>query len=103
MTTTPTSAPDPSLEVDAETEAVARTTPFAILAIVVVFFVPLAGIIVGQLALAQTKRTGQPGRRLALVATVLGYSFTALIIVVLIVVSVIPLFAHSAVPTYSEY
>lgn len=111
MTTTPSSAPDPGVAPGAQIPADAalspgggaRTSPLAILAFVATFLVPLAGIIMGHRAMAQTRRTGEPGHRLALVATVLGYIFTAIVLMVLVLVAVVPLLTQTGSPTYSKF
>lgn len=74
--------------------AQASTNTLAVVALIVAFFVPLAAIICGHIALGQIKRTGQGGHGLALAGTVLGYVFTglgilfAIIYVVVIVAAV---------------
>jgi hypothetical protein len=124
MTTTPTSAPDPGVTPDSDTSgsvtsgsvtsgsvtsgsvtpaAGARTIPLAILALIAAFFVPLAAILIGHLALAQTKRTGEPGHTVALIGTILGYLFTAIIVIVVMLVAVVPLVLHTGTPTYSKF
>lgn len=50
-----------------------RTNAVAMVAIVLVFFNPVAGLILGHIALIQIKRTGENGRRAALVATIIGW------------------------------
>lgn len=49
-------------------------------AIVLVFFNPVAGLILGHIALIQIKRTGENGRRAALVATVIGWVLASTLI-----------------------
>ena len=61
-----------------------RTNTLAIIALVLGFLVPLGGIICGHIALSQIKRTGEAGHGLALAGTVLGYVFTGLGILALI-------------------
>lgn len=51
-----------------------RTNTLAIVAFVSTFFVSLAGVVMGHLALGQIKRTGESGRGLAIAALVLGYA-----------------------------
>lgn len=50
----------------------------AIVALVAAFVVPLAGIVIGHIALGRIARTGEGGHGLALAGTILGYVFTAL-------------------------
>jgi len=80
-----------------------RTSPLAILALIAAFFVPLAAILIGHLALSQTKRTGEPGHTVALAGIILGYVFTAIIVIVLMLVAVVPLLLHAGTPTYSKF
>ena len=60
-----------------------RTSPgwsvLAIVAFVLAFAVPPGAIVCGHIALGQIRRTGEQGRELALAGTVLGYVFTAII------------------------
>ncbi|CAM5453414.1 DUF4190 domain-containing protein [Leifsonia shinshuensis] len=54
------------------------TNVLAIVGFVASFFVGLAGIICGHIALSQIRRTGEKGRGLALAATIIGYVQVAL-------------------------
>lgn len=56
--------------------APAKTNTLAIVALVAAFFVPIAAIVCGHIALGQIKRTGENGRPLALWGTILGYVFS---------------------------
>lgn len=67
------------------------TNVLAIIALVAAFVVPLAGIIVGHIALGQIKKTGEAGHGLALAGTVLGYVFTALYLVIFLISIILPL------------
>lgn len=58
----------------------------AIIGFVASFFIALAGIVLGHIALGQIKRTGERGHGLALAATILGYVFLALQILSIIAV-----------------
>lgn len=55
-----------------------RTNTLAIIALIAAFVFAPAGIICGHIALSQIKRTGEGGQGLALWGTILGYVFTAL-------------------------
>jgi uncharacterized membrane protein len=66
-----------------------RTNVLAIVALVLAIFVPLVGAILGHVALGQIKKTGEEGRGIALAAVIVGWVFTGLAIVI-IVVSFIP-------------
>jgi uncharacterized membrane protein len=66
-----------------------RTNVLAIVALVLAIFVPLVGAILGHVALGQIKKTGEEGRGIALAAVIVGWVFTGLAIVA-IVVSFIP-------------
>lgn len=56
----------------------ADTNAYALVAIILAFIVPIAGIVFGHLGLGQIKRTGDAGRGLALTALIYGYSVLAL-------------------------
>jgi peptidyl-prolyl cis-trans isomerase B (cyclophilin B) len=68
-------APFPS----AEGASVARTNPLAIASLVSAFFLPIAAIVLGHLALGQVARSGEQGRGLAVTALALGYGSIALL------------------------
>lgn len=59
----------------------AQTNTFALIAIIVCFVQPIAGIVFGHLALAQLKRTGDVGRPLALTGLIVGYVFVGFAII----------------------
>lgn len=63
-----------------ETTTSNKTNAVAMVAIVMVFFNPLAGLILGHIALAQIKKTGEDGRGAALAAAVIGWVLGALLI-----------------------
>jgi hypothetical protein len=65
------------------------TNVLAIVGLVLAIFVPLVGAIVGHIALSQIKKTGEEGRGLALAAVIIGWVFTGLVIVA-VIVSFIP-------------
>jgi hypothetical protein len=67
----------PSASVEAA--SVARTNPLAIASLVSVFFVPIAAIVLGHLALGQVARSGEQGRGLAIAALVLAYGSIAVL------------------------
>ncbi|MEO6310338.1 MAG: DUF4190 domain-containing protein, partial [Leifsonia sp.] len=74
----------------------------AIVSLVSAFFVSLAAIITGHIALSQIKRTGEKGRGLAIAGLVIGYASIALSIIALIIF--IPLFLGSMANSgYSSY
>lgn len=66
------------------------TNVLAIIALIGAFVFPLAGIICGHIALGQIKRTGEGGHGLALWGTILGYVFTVLYILIIVLSFVIP-------------
>jgi hypothetical protein len=84
----------------------APTNVLAIVALVSSFFIPVAGIVCGHLALGQIKRTGENGRGLALAGLIIGYVLTALIVLLIVLAIVIPIFilgtvgTVNGVPTY---
>jgi hypothetical protein len=55
-----------------------RLNTLAIVALVLGIVIPPGGIICGHIALNQNKRTGEAGRGLALAGTIIGYVFTVL-------------------------
>jgi hypothetical protein len=57
-----------------------RTNAVAMVAIVMVFFNPLAGLILAHIALVQIKRTGENGRTQALLAAVIGWVLAGLLV-----------------------
>ena len=69
----------------------------AIVSLVSAFFVSLAAIITGHIALSQIKRTGEKGRGLAIAGLVIGYASIAVSIIALIIL--IPLFLVSMANT----
>jgi hypothetical protein len=71
------------------------TNVLAIVGFIASFFVGLAGIICGHIALSQIRRTGEKGRGLALAATIIGYAQVGLLF--LWMVAVIIIIAISAV------
>ncbi len=50
-----------------------KTNVLAIVSLVTAFFISLAAIITGHIALGQIKKTGEKGRGLAIAGLVLGY------------------------------
>lgn len=66
--------------------AVQSTNTMAIISLVTSFFVPIAGIVCGHLALGQIRRTGENGRGLALAGLIIGYAYTAFIVVYILFV-----------------
>lgn len=57
------------------------TNTLAILSLILSFIVAPAGIITGHIALGKIKRTGEPGRGLALAGTIVGYVLTGLAVI----------------------
>lgn len=80
-----------------EGASVARTNPLAVASLVSAFFVPLAAIVLGHVALGQVARSGEQGRGLAVAALVLGYGSIALL-AALVLGSVAFLLVISATP-----
>ena len=67
----------------------AKYNVLAIVSLVTAFFVSLAAIITGHIALNQIKRTGEQGRGLAIAGLVLGYVGFIGGLIVTIIVSII--------------
>jgi len=59
------------------TVAPRRTSTLAILALVAAFVASSVGVVLGVVALAQVRRTGEAGRGLAIAAIVIGLLVTA--------------------------
>ncbi len=55
----------------------AYTNTFALVAVILGFLQPIAGIVFGHLALGQIKRNGDTGRGLALTGLIVGYVMVA--------------------------
>ncbi|WP_309712266.1 DUF4190 domain-containing protein [Pseudolysinimonas sp.] len=79
------------------------TNTLAIIALILGFVVPLGGIICGHIALGQIKRTGEGGRGLALAGLILGYVFTAIIVLYIIGVIIFAVWMASMGGMYSTY
>lgn len=69
----------------------APTNVLAIIALIGAFVLAPVGIIVGHIALGQIKKTGENGRGLALAGTVLGYVFTGLWLLFIVLGTILPL------------
>lgn len=67
------------------------TNTLAIIALIGAFVIPLAGIIVGFIALGQIKKTGEAGHGLALAGVVLGFVFSILYLLLIVGSVLIPL------------
>jgi len=65
------------------------TNVLSIIALIAAFVVPLAGIIVGAIALGQIKKTGESGHGLALAGLVLGAVFTLFYVIGVIIYVVV--------------
>jgi Sec-independent protein secretion pathway component TatC len=55
-----------------------KTNTLAIVSLILAFFVPLVGAILGHVAMGQIKKTGEQGRGIALAAVIIGWVLTAL-------------------------
>lgn len=64
---------------------VAQTNAMALVAIILGFMQPIAGIVFGHIALSQIKRNGDAGRGMAMTALIIGYVYTAMLILFIIV------------------
>lgn len=62
----------------------AKTNVLAIVSLVSAFFVSLAAIITGHIALSQIKKTGEQGRGLAIAGLIIGY--IGLVVGILVVI-----------------
>ena len=68
-----------------------KTNTLAIVALIGAFLLAPVGIICGHLALGQIKKTGEAGHGLALWGTILGYVFTALGLLFIVLGVIMPL------------
>lgn len=55
-----------------------KTNTLAIVSLIVAFFVPIVGAILGHVAITQIKKTAEGGRGVALAAVIIGWTFTGL-------------------------
>ena len=78
-------APAPAAPYTAAAPAGKPTNVLAIIALIAAFVFPLAGIICGHIALGQIKKTGEGGHGLALWGTILGYVFTGIAVLFIII------------------
>jgi uncharacterized membrane protein YdjX (TVP38/TMEM64 family) len=81
------------------------TNTLAIIALIAAFVFPLAGIVIGHIALSQIKKTGEGGHALALWGTILGYVFTVVYLLIIVLSFVIPLLilgtvGNTGIPSY---
>lgn len=67
------------------TAATQPINALAIASIISVFFTTTGGLILGHMALSRIKATGEPGRGLALAAVIIGWTFTGVTVIVLVV------------------
>ena len=79
------------------------TNVLAIIALIASFVVPLAGIIVGFIALNQIKRTGESGHGLALAGVILGFVFSALYVLLTIGSVLVPLLIAGTYGSFNNY
>ena len=79
-----------------------RYNVLAIVSLVTAFFVSLAAIITGHIALSQIKKTGERGRGLAIAGLILGYLglLAGIIITIIVVIGFITAASNGAVTTY---
>lgn len=75
---------------------VQKTNTLAIVALVLAFFVQIAAVVCGHIALSQIKKTGEQGRGLAIAALVIGYVVIGLGIIATIVAIVVTFAAIGA-------
>lgn len=78
-----------------------QTNTMAIVALVGSFFIPLVGIICGHISLNQIKKSGEQGRGLAMAGLIIGYVYTALIVVFVIIYILFFVILFATIPAYS--
>lgn len=64
--------------------APAETSALAIVAFVGSFFVPVLGIVLGHVSLAQVRRTHERGRGFAIAGLAIGYAWLAFVLLVVL-------------------
>lgn len=98
-------APQPQLQPRPQAPTtLAATNTYAVVAVILAFIQPIAGIVFGHLALSQIKRTGDGGRGLALTGLLLGYIYIAFILLfVIFYVSMIAIAIGSLGAMFSEF
>lgn len=79
------------------------TNTMAIVALVSSFFISLAGIICGHIALNQIKKSGEQGRGLAMAGLIIGYVFTAIYVIIIVIYVILMIFVFSAVGYSATY
>lgn len=84
-------APAPGQQYAQPQAAGQKTNTLAIVALIGAFVLAPVGIICGHMALGQIKKTGEGGRPLALWGTILGYVFTLLWLLIMVVGVLMPL------------
>ncbi|RFA14273.1 hypothetical protein B7R21_06720 [Subtercola boreus] len=82
-----------------------RTNTLAIIALVLGLTIPIGGIVTGHIALGQIRRTGESGRGMALAGLIIGYAYTALVILAIIayIVFFVVLFSTAGLSHSSGY
>jgi len=88
-----------------------QTNSMAIVALVSAFIVAPLGIVFGHIALSQIRRTGEEGKGLAVAGLVIGYVFTGLFLLMIVVWLVmfawiateIDRLPSTTTPTYGTY
>lgn len=64
----------------------------ALVGFILSFFVSIAGIVCGHIALSQIRRTGEPGREFAIAALAIGYAVTGFVVLFFVIYLVILVF-----------
>ena len=64
--------------------SIGATNTYAFLAIVLAFIAPVAAIVFGHMGLSQIKRTGDPGRGIALTGLIIGYAWFAFLAIFMV-------------------
>ena len=96
--TDPTPAPTPYT---APAAGPARpTNVLSIIALIGAFVFPLAGIVVGFIALGQIKKTGEAGHGLALAGVILGFVFSLFYLLIIAFSVIFPLLVAGSLGTY---
>ncbi|MEP6481702.1 MAG: DUF4190 domain-containing protein [Rhodoglobus sp.] len=79
------------------------TNVLSIIALIGAFVIPLAGIIVGFIALGQIKKTGESGHGLALAGVILGFVFSLFYVLIIAFSVIVPLIFAGTLSSYGTY
>lgn len=76
--------PQPNYPTPSTATTLDKTNTFALLAIILAFIAPIAGIVFGHMGLSQIKKKGDAGRGIALTGLIISYAYFVFIAFILI-------------------